>query len=101
MALAKATAGAAEFDTVGHAINCPHVSTHPSLSVLPIVDHTDEGVAELIQQLTMAEVQVLVAAGADRRADGSIEGVSLTPMNTSRSSLRQVAKELALRIIQS
>ena len=67
------------FDTVGHAIKCPHISTHPSLSVLPIVDHTDEGVAELIQELTMAEVQVLMAAGADRREDGSTDGGFFDP----------------------
>ena len=75
------------FDAVGHAIKCPHITTHPSLSVLPILDHTDEGVAELIQELTMAEVQVLIAAGADRRADGWSMAVSLTPINTFRSSI--------------
>jgi hypothetical protein len=67
------------FDAVGHAIKCPHITTHPSLSVLPILDHTDEGVAELIQELTMAEVQVLIAAGADRRADGSVDGGFFDP----------------------
>jgi hypothetical protein len=67
------------FDAVGHAIKCPHVSTHPSLTVLPILDHTDDGVAELIQQLTMAEIQVLTKAGADRRADGSIDGGFFDP----------------------
>ena len=67
------------FDAVGHAIKCPHVSTHPSLSVLPIMDHTDEGVSGLIQELTMAEVQALIEAGADRRADGSIDGGFFDP----------------------
>ena len=57
----------------GNATRCPSLSSHRSLQMLPIIDHTDPNLLAKVTRATRHEVNLLTLAKAILRSNGTVD----------------------------
>ena len=57
----------------GNAIRCPSLSSHRSLQMLPIIDHTDPNLLAKVTRATKQEINLLTLAKANLRSNGTVD----------------------------